>query len=68
VATYARIDGIFNNQFTANLQRNLLVKKIVNRLTFDRIMAVSLWPNFFGPLCGDKNKRETSLSRGSCSR
>jgi len=25
--------------------------KIVNQLIFDRIMARSLWPHFFGPLC-----------------
>jgi len=36
-----------NNWFTANLPRNLPVKKIVNRLRFDRIMVMSLWPHFF---------------------
>ena len=31
----------------ANLPRNLPVKKIVNRLRFDRIMVTSLWPRFW---------------------
>jgi len=43
--------GIFNNVFTANLPRKLPLKKIENRLRFDRIMAMSLWPHFFGPPC-----------------
>jgi len=42
---YARSDGIFNNHFTANIPRNLPVK-IVNRLRFDRMMDMSLWPHF----------------------
>jgi len=46
VATYARNDRIFNDLFTANLLQNLPVKKIVNRLRFYRIMAMSLWPYF----------------------
>jgi len=37
---HARNGGIFNNQFTANLTVNLPVKKCVNRLRFDRIMAI----------------------------
>jgi len=49
VATYARCGGIFNNDFTANLLRNLLVIKVENRLIFDRIMAVSLWPHMKMP-------------------
>jgi len=36
---------------TATLPRNLPVKKIENRLRFGRIMAMSLWPRFFGPPC-----------------
>jgi len=28
VATYARCGGVFNNDFTANLPRNLSVKKL----------------------------------------
>ena len=39
-----------NIHLTANLTRNLPVKKI-NRIRFDRIMVVSLWPCFFGPSC-----------------
>ena len=43
MATYARNCGIVSNQFAANLPRNLLVKRIENRLKIDRIMATSLW-------------------------
>jgi len=46
VATYARSGGIVDNRFTANLPRNLPVKKIAKRLRFDRIVAVILWPYF----------------------
>jgi len=42
VTIYARCGGTFNNHFTANLAQNLRVKKIANRLRFDRIMATSL--------------------------
>jgi len=45
VATYTGSGGIACNQFTANLLGNLPVKKIVNRLKFDRIMAMRLWPH-----------------------
>ena len=48
VATYARCGGIFNMHLTANLRRNLPVK-VFNRLRFDRIMVVSLWPYLFWP-------------------
>ena len=51
VATYARCGGTYNSHLTANLLRNLPVKKI-NRLTFDKIMAMSLWPAFLAhPIC-----------------
>ena len=43
VATCARRVEFFNSRFTANLQTNL---PTVNRLRFDKIMAVS-----FGPSC-----------------
>ena len=46
VATYARCGGMFNIRVTANLQRNLPVKSFVNRLWFDRVMVMSLWPRF----------------------
>ena len=36
----------FINQFSANLPRNLSVEKYVNRLRFDRIMDMRLWPHF----------------------
>jgi len=50
VATYARCGGIFNIHLTANLPRNLLVKKIT---------SVNIWQNYddksvaplFGPPC-----------------
>ena len=48
VATNARCGGIFDVHLTANLPGNMLVK---NRLRFDRIMVMSLWPRFFGPPC-----------------
>jgi len=52
VATQARCGGIFNIRLTTNLPRNLAVKKIfLNRLRFDRITFVSVWPHFFGPPC-----------------
>ena len=34
---------------TANLPKNLPVKNFFNRLRFDRIMVMSLWPHFFWP-------------------
>jgi len=47
MATCARCGGICNNHFTTNLQRNFPLKiKLENRLRFDSIMAMSLWPHF----------------------
>ena len=57
VATYARCGGIFHIRSTANLPRNLPVKKMLNWLRFDGIMVMSLWPRFFGPPCTFKNTR-----------
>jgi len=51
VAIDIRSGWMFNNQFTANLQRNLTAINFVNRLRFDRIISMSLWPHFFGPRC-----------------
>jgi len=51
VTTYARCGGIFNIRLTTNLQRNLQVKIFLNRLRFDIIMVMSLWPHFFGQPC-----------------
>ena len=45
VATYVRCCGMFSIRLTANLLRNLPLK-LFNRLRFDRIMAMSLWPCF----------------------
>jgi len=49
VATYATNGGIFNNQLTANLPWSLPWKNFVNRLRFDRIVELSLWPCIFWP-------------------
>jgi len=46
LATYARCDGIFNIHLIANLRRTLSVKFCKNRLRFDRIVIMSLWPTF----------------------
>jgi len=46
VATYARCGGMFNIHLTTNSLRNLPVKNFVNRLRFDKIMVMSLWPRF----------------------
>jgi len=45
VVTYARCGGIFLVHLTPSLPRNLSVK-FLNRLRFDRIMVMSLWPPF----------------------
>ena len=37
--------------FAANLTRYLPVKKFVNRLKLDKIMATSLWTHFNGSPC-----------------
>ena len=50
VATYARFGDISNNHFTANLPRDLLVKKFEDRLRFDRIIAMRLWSHFCSTL------------------
>jgi len=49
VATHARCGGIVDIRLTANLPRNLSVKKLLNRLRIDRIMVMSLWPHFWPP-------------------
>jgi len=46
VATDARCGGIFNIHLTTNLPRNLPLNYFFNRLIFDRIIVVSLWPTF----------------------
>ena len=46
VATYARCGGTFNILLTANLPGNHPVN-FLNRLRFDRIMVMSLWPPFW---------------------
>jgi len=49
--TCARCGGIFDNDFTVNYHEILLRKNFKNRLKFDRIMAMRLWPHFFGSPC-----------------
>ena len=51
VATYARWGWIFNIHLTANLPRIFQLISFWNRLRFERIMVVSLWPHFFDPPC-----------------
>jgi len=46
VATYARCGGIFGILLTANLTRNLPVKKFLNRSSTGRIMVTCLWRRF----------------------
>ena len=51
VTTYARRGGIFNIHLTTNLHRNFPVD-FFNRLRFDRVMLMSLWPHFLAhPVC-----------------
>ena len=51
-ATYARCGGIFNELYNENSPGNLPVKIFfANRLRFDRITAMSLWPRFLGAPC-----------------
>jgi len=54
VTTYAMCGGICDIHLTANLPRNLPVKKFFNRLVIDRIIVMSLWPRFWSTLyvCG----------------
>ena len=49
VATYAGCGGIFSIHLTTDLPWNLPAN-FLNRLRFDRIMVISLWPHFFGQL------------------
>jgi len=49
VATYAMYGGIFN---TLQIYQGIFQwKKFLNRLRFDIIMVMSLWPRIFGPPC-----------------
>jgi len=48
VAIYDRGGGIYNNVFIANFLENLPVKKIKNRLRFDRVSAKRLVSSFLG--------------------
>ena len=50
VVTYARFGQISSMRLIANLLKNLPVKKFFNRLRFDRIMVMSMWPRFWPTL------------------
>ena len=63
VATYARTGGIFSNQLTANLPRNLSVKNFVNRLRFDRVVALSSWPRFLAHSVHRQDKKTSEYAR-----
>ena len=51
VATYARSGGILITIYCKFTQEPSGEKKLENWLKFDRILAVDLWPHFFGPPC-----------------
>jgi len=40
-----------NTHLTENLLRNIRVNFLKNRLRFERIVVMSLWPRLFGPPC-----------------
>jgi len=42
---------MFNIHLITNLPRNLPLRNFWNRLRFNRVMVMSLWPTFFGPPC-----------------
>ena len=67
VPTYERCGWIFNFHLSANLARNLPATKIVNRLRFDKIVVMSLWPSFFGPPCRSVLQAMTSPTPQNCS-
>ena len=56
VATYAKCGWIFNTHFTTYLPRNLPVKNL-NRLRFDAIIVMSLWPTFWPTLYAGFTRR-----------
>ena len=57
VATCVRCDGSFNNQFYCKFTKEYSSKEISKKqLRLDRIMAMSLWPHFFGPPWANKTR------------
>jgi len=55
VAKYARCGGIFNMHLTANLPRNISVKKFVNRLirqNYGHESMAPFWPTLYVYYCG----------------
>jgi len=52
VAAHLRCGGVVNIQITKGLLLSLSVNFSLNRLIFDRIMVLSLWPRFLAhPVC-----------------
>ena len=49
MARYARRGGIFITSLLQKFTNESSSEKNENRLRFDRIMAMSSWPNFFWP-------------------
>jgi len=71
VATYPRYCTIFNIHLTATLPGNLPGRKFVNRLRFDRLVVMRLWPRFSGPPCIHVHRysnRRTALQSGNVRR
>jgi len=61
LATYARCGGIFNIRLTTNFPRSLPVKIFFpNRLRFDRMVVVSLWPHFLVHPLGNNGSENIS--------
>jgi len=71
VATYARCGGIFWYPLTANLPRNLQVKKFLKSVRIWQNYGQSLWPHFFltHPVCPTEqcNRRTHSDAERTCS-
>ena len=58
--------GMFVIHLTANLLRNLPVKKFLNRLRFDRIMVTSLWSRFLAHPVGGINELQLEFRVDTC--
>jgi len=58
VATYARNGGIFSNQLTANLPRNLSVKKLCKSVKIRQSCGLEFVASLFGPLCASTRQKD----------
>jgi len=63
VVTYATCDGIFLYLFNYKFTKVSPNEFFLNRLRFERIMVMSLWPRFFGPPCLIVHLKLSNLSR-----